>query len=186
MTLLNTLEKCLVPKSKKCNLGCGDIILDGWVNVDKYNPKADFKADVLDLPFVNGCFDEVILSHVIEHVPYKKHVYMLDEIHRVMEDGGKLVIGFPDFMETAKNFIENKNGERWTWWIQTLYGTQSDEGQFHVAPVTTKHLIHQLTEVGFDDFVCETDNGYDMVLTCKKTESLPWHMEEGSWTGVGL
>jgi predicted SAM-dependent methyltransferase len=178
--MTNMLEKkSLIPKSKKCNLGCGDTILEGWVNVDKFNPRADIKADVLDLPFADGIFDEVILSHVIEHIPYRKHLFLLDEIHRVMEYGGKLSIGFPDFMLTAKAFLENKGGERWTWWVQTLYGMQIDEGQFHVAPVTTDHLVHQLQEAGFEKFEINTGD-FNVLITCYKTEPLPWHTEEGS------
>lgn len=186
MILQTISKKSLIPQSKKCNLGCGDIILDGWVNVDKYNPKATVQADVLDLPFADGVFEEVLLSHVIEHISYRRHGFLLDEIYRVMEKDGKLTIGFPDFMYTAQAFLDNKNGERWSWWIQTLYGTQTTEGQYHVAPVTTDHLIHQLQEAGFYGFESKMD-GCDATITCYKGEPLPWHTEEGSTcqTGVG-
>lgn len=179
-------DKSLIPLSKKCNLGCGDTIIKDWVNVDKYNPKAEIQCDVLDLPFADGVFDEVLISHVIEHIPYKKHPLLLDEIHRVMETNGKLMIGFPDFMLCAQAFFDNKNGERWTWWIQTLYGSQTDAGQFHVAPVTFSHLKNQLMDSGFNNFE-EKIIGHNVVVTCYKTEQLPWHTEEGSTcqTAVG-
>ena len=80
-------------------------------------------------------------------------------------------------MLTAKAFLENRNGERWTWWIQTLYGTQATEGQYHVAPVTKDHLIHQLIESGFERFEAEVGD-HNVQVTCYKTTALPWHNEE--------
>ena len=184
--IMETLsEKKVFPAHPKLNLGCGDMILDGWVNCDKHNPKADIKADVLELPFENQVFEEVLLSHVIEHVSYRKHMLVYDEIHRVLKDGGKFTLAFPDFMETAKAFLENRNGDRWTWWVQTLYGMQISEGQYHIAPVTTDHALNQLRDSGFGKF--ETDmKDCDAVIVCYKTEALPWHNEEESWTGIGL
>lgn len=176
-TMILPEKKSLLPKTRKLNLGCGDIILDGWTNCDKHNPRADVCVDVIDLPFADSCCEEVLLSHVIEHISYRKHMIVLDEIHRVLQDGGKLTIAFPDFMETAKAFLENKNGERWTWWIATLYGLQTTEGQYHHAPVTIDHLINQLIEVGFENFSHRL-NGCDATIVCYKREALPWHTEE--------
>ena len=156
------------------NLGCGDRILPGFVNVDKYNPKADVEADVLDLPFADNSAERVILCHVIEHISYKRTIDLLEEIHRVLAPRGLLEIGYPEFEECVKAFLNNEKGERWRWWIQTLYGSQDNPGQYHVAPIVIWHLKEQLSEVGFNDFEYEL-HGSDAVLRCKKCEPLPWH-----------
>lgn len=160
-------------QKKKLNLGCGNMILPEYVNVDLYNPLADVKADVLKLPFDAKSFSHVLLSHVIEHVSYRKHIKLLEGIHKVLEDNGEFTVCYPDFELCATAFLENKNGERWRWWVQTLYGMQTDAGQYHVAPVTRDHLTQQLFEVGFGEVKHEV-NGCDVVTTCRKKKPMNW------------
>ena len=63
----------------KLNLGCGEQILPGYINVDLYCDKADIKADVKKLPFDNDYADEVYSSHVIEHFDFKESWDVLEE-----------------------------------------------------------------------------------------------------------
>lgn len=167
------VEREIEPK-KKINLGCGNVIKEGWLNVDKYNPNADEQVDLLKpLPYEDNSFDEAILIHVIEHISWRKHIDLLEEIHRILKPGALLVMGFPDFEEAVKAFFENRWGERWAWWVQTLYGSQTDPGQYHVAPITREHITQQLSDVGFTDITYELD-GADAVLTCKVGEPRNW------------
>ena len=54
----------------KLNLGCGDLILEGYNNCDLYNPKADTKCDVTKLPFGNESVEEILAQHIIEHFDF--------------------------------------------------------------------------------------------------------------------
>lgn len=157
----------------RLNLGGGNIKLPGFTNVDKYNPNADIKADIRKLPFENGSVEEVLLNHVIEHIPYRDHIKLLEEIHRVLKEDGVLSIGFPEFEKCVEAFLSNHGGDRWKWWVQTLYGSQTDEGQFHVAPITREHLTEQLFQVGFHKVDYKLDE-FNAFLKCKKTKPLPW------------
>ena len=55
----------------KVNLGCGNKILRGWVNLDKYDV---YPVDVVhDLetfpyPFETGSCTEILMNHVLEHL----------------------------------------------------------------------------------------------------------------------
>ena len=56
----------------KLNLGCGDKILPGYINVDVMESRRGLKPDVIcDLhqltPFENDSADEILSVHVIEH-----------------------------------------------------------------------------------------------------------------------
>ena len=56
----------------KLNLGCGDKILPGYVNVDVAPARAGQKPDVIcDLheltPFEDETADEILAVHVVEH-----------------------------------------------------------------------------------------------------------------------
>ena len=56
----------------KLNLGCGDKILEGYVNVDVAESRVGKRPDVLcDLhqltPFETNVADEILSVHVVEH-----------------------------------------------------------------------------------------------------------------------
>ena len=58
---------------KKLNLGCGKVILEGYVNADlRQLPGVDvtFDAFIFPWPFQDGEFDEIITSHLVEHIPH--------------------------------------------------------------------------------------------------------------------
>lgn len=51
------------------------------------------EADALDLPFQTGSFQSVVCSEVLEHIP--DDLGALQEIERVMAEGGTLILTFP-------------------------------------------------------------------------------------------
>ena len=49
----------------KLNIGCGNKILDGWINIDKYSKvKGIVKADIYKLPYKNNSVDEVAVEYI--------------------------------------------------------------------------------------------------------------------------
>ena len=85
----------------KYNLGCGNDYKYGWINVDKY---ADARPDhVMDLEVFpwsipDDSADEVLLSHVLEHLGGHSDVFLnvMKEIYRISKAGAKIVIRVPD------------------------------------------------------------------------------------------
>ncbi|MBI2579591.1 MAG: methyltransferase domain-containing protein [Candidatus Aenigmarchaeota archaeon] len=90
---------------KRLNIGCGTDIKEGWINLDSAAIKGvDVVHDIekLPLPFKRGEFDEVLCRNILEHVDY---IPVLKDIHRIMKNGGRLIITAPHF--TSKhNFID--------------------------------------------------------------------------------
>ena len=59
--------------SLRLNLGCGDKILPGYINVDLAPGRAGEQPDVVcdlttRLPFADAVADKVLSVHVVEHV----------------------------------------------------------------------------------------------------------------------
>lgn len=85
-------------ESVKGNLGCGSIILPGYVNVDNNpnsNPDVIHDLTKFPYPFEDDKFDEILLHHVLEHL---SDVFpVLEEVFRITKNGGKIKIHVPHF-----------------------------------------------------------------------------------------
>lgn len=83
----------------KLNLGCGRNCMPGWVNVDAAAlPGVDVVADLercrtQPLPFADNAADELLLSHVIEHIDDTLGV--MQELHRIARAGASATIRCP-------------------------------------------------------------------------------------------
>jgi SAM-dependent methyltransferase len=91
-TAANTLSHTL----QKLNIGCGNQILTGWVNHDLCAlPGVDVVHDltVFPWPFDNNAFDEVLMTHVLEHLP--ETVKTMEELHRITRPGARTLIRVP-------------------------------------------------------------------------------------------
>ncbi len=88
-----------LPPRWRLNLGCGRLILDGYVNVDVQG--GEIRADAEYLPFKAEVFDEVLASHILEHVQDLTRV--MSEIHSVLKVGGNLRVYVPYGLRSLYN-----------------------------------------------------------------------------------
>ena len=84
----------------KLNLGCGNKILDGYVNVDKFDLyNVDIKHDLekLPYPFDDNSVEEIIMSHVLEHIGQDPDVFIniLKELYRICNNLALIKIAVP-------------------------------------------------------------------------------------------
>lgn len=83
---------------RKLQIGSGYTVLDGWLGTD-INPRMQEIA-YLDatkpFPFEEGVFDYVYSEHMIEHIPWRDGLFMLQECRRVLKPGGGLRVATPD------------------------------------------------------------------------------------------
>ena len=103
-------------QSKLLNLGCGDVHLDGFVNVDIQ------KFDAVDLvrsvypiikkDWVEGpTWDLVYSCHVLEHILDKPASVLKSWVENLVKPGGKLRVAVPDFDNIVKIYKKSKNIE---------------------------------------------------------------------------
>ena len=147
----------------KINLGCGDKILDGYVNVDVVNQRAGKVPDVIcDIKkldkFDSNYADEVMAIHVVEHFDRWEIVEILREWVRILKPGGKLILECPNLESACKEFLKdpinnaksNQHGQR-TMWV--FYGDPSwrDPLMMHKWGYTPRSLAQVMHEAGLID-----------------------------------
>lgn len=96
----------------KLNLGCGDKILEGYVNVDVAESRAGKRPDVLcDLhrltPFDDNSADEILSVHVVEHFWRWEVVDVLREWIRVFKPGGLMILECPNLKSACETLLAN-------------------------------------------------------------------------------
>lgn len=79
----------------KLNLGCGEDLKKGFINLDYFYKGADVRHDlnVFPYPFKNEYFDYILASHVLEHL--EKPIKVIDECFRILKFNGVLDIYVP-------------------------------------------------------------------------------------------
>ncbi len=100
------------PAARRLNLGCGDKILDGYVNVDVVAARAGKAPDVMcDLrrlePFADDSVDEVLAVHVVEHFWRWEVLDVLREWVRVLRPGGRMVLECPNLLTACEELLRN-------------------------------------------------------------------------------
>lgn len=116
----------------RLNLGCGDKILPGYINVDIADSRNETVPDVIcDVRrlsvFSDDTADEILSVHVIEHFWRWEALDVLKEWVRVLRPGGRMILECPNLISACRDFLENPEAgsgpgpeSRRTMWV--LYG----------------------------------------------------------------
>lgn len=145
----------------KLNLGCGDKVLDGYVNVDtapsRKGIEPDVLADLRQLPFDPESADEILAVHVIEHFYLWETRDLLSHWKSILRPGGALILECPNLLTAARSLVEDetlasdlsgKRGQHVMWPVYGDPGWQ-DPLMCHRWGYTPRSLIVLLEECGF-------------------------------------
>ena len=113
-------------------------------------------GSIFELPFVDGAFDCVVCSEVIEHIPAQEKPF--DELTRVLKTGGRLILGTPDY-------------DRWRWRaLEWLYGRLSPGGYAdeHITRYGRANLSAYLRGKGYAIESIEYVGGSEMIFSLRK------------------
>jgi dolichol-phosphate mannosyltransferase len=150
------------------DIGCGSskiidalpqsVVLDiqlGKLRYKKTVAQKSVCASVLALPFRDRSFPTIIFSEVIEHLPKDRRI--LDECVRVLQPGGVLVLGTPDY-------------GRWQWRvIEWLYARLHPSGYAdeHVAHFTRAEVYEEMEQRGLTVEKCDYILGAEMIVKAR-------------------
>lgn len=147
-----------VVKSDKLHLGCGQVYLDGYVNIDypldehtvQTNSVADKYADLTRLRYKEESVQEVRLHHVFEHFVRADALALVASWSSWLKKEGVLRIEVPDFDRTAKVVLSrfsSKQQKRSA--LRHIFGSNEAHWAVHYEGWTEDTLKDVLSEMGF-------------------------------------
>ena len=149
----------------KLHIGCGGWIKYDYINIDKYHPKADEKMDACRLEgYKDNSVDEILVSHLVEHLPRRDVIRALQEWYRVLKAGGKLMIRCPNFELYLREWLEGSADYREGQGMMNIFG-HDEEGWYHTQGFTKDMLEKQIKKAGFSTVKIEVTKN-------------PWHTPE--------
>ena len=133
----------------RLHLGCGRQHLDGFLNIDvRKTPATDYVCDIRNLPFADQSVERIESYHVIEHLARNDADSTLREWHRVLTQGGALVIECPDFDRAVADYLAGDESR-----LDSIYGLQRYPGDAHLWGYSSGRLKRALTAIGFHEIV---------------------------------
>ena len=163
------IREFVEPNRRTLDIGCGSsrIIqsLPGAVGLDiqlkklRHISRASMRlvqGSLTRLPFIDGAFETVVCSQVIEHVPYD----LVDwtEMSRVLVRGGTLVIGTPDYATFTWRALE------WAYGIVHPKGYVRE----HINQYTARSLAEELERHGFEITGTAYVGGGELIYRARK------------------
>lgn len=134
----------------KLHLGCGDKIIDGYVNVDiRPNNGVDLVDDISQLKSVNNSSVDLIYAcHVLEHFGRNEYLMVLSRWFDLLKDGGKLRLAIPDFEKVVDYYNKTKDLKKI---MGFLYGGQTYEQNYHYCTWDFSSISRDLKSIGFKE-----------------------------------
>lgn len=140
-------------KATRVNLGCGDNLMPGYLNLDLKFGHAIYPLHEMYLDregrqveLVAGGLEEIRASHVLEHFSHRTTRAVLADWVAHLRPGGLLRIAVPDFGRIARAYA---GGEALPVAAFVL-GGQKDEHDYHQALFDEPQLRGLLEEAGIE------------------------------------
>ncbi|WP_440649127.1 class I SAM-dependent methyltransferase [Candidatus Pelagibacter sp. HIMB1521] len=132
----------------KIHLGCGNINLQGWLNIDA----RDFKhvhiiSDGFDLTqFKENSIAEFYLCHVLEHFSFNETHNFLKKLYNLLKPGGLIRISVPDI---EKLYILYNKQKKLSIIKNAIMGGQNYPNDFHKSIYDHQELKNILEKNNF-------------------------------------
>jgi predicted SAM-dependent methyltransferase len=131
----------------KLHLGCGGVIIPGYVNIDlNIRPGIDLLADLRRLPFAPGRVDFIYACAVIEHFERNEWRSVLAHWYAALKPGGTLRLSTSDFEACVAQYAAAGNITDVT---GLIIGGQRDFYDWHGMIFDLDLLRGGLEEAGF-------------------------------------
>lgn len=132
----------------KLHLGCSNIHLEGWINIDqRYQPAVDRLENIGVLHhYEPESVDSIYASHCLDHFSRWHYKGVLKRWCELLKPGGTLRISTPDFAKIVAKYELTHDVRALT---GSLYAGQDYESNCRKVMFDYRMLSEDLTESGF-------------------------------------
>jgi predicted SAM-dependent methyltransferase len=165
----------------KLHLGCGNIIIPGFINADiTPHQGVDLICDLNNLNELKtqswyGKVTFIYLSHVLEHFETERVPFLLKELYEILGENGTIRISVPDLDKICILYVKN-----FDWfkpphnpWLGLIYGGQTDKYDFHKTGFNFCYLEWLLSNTGFTN-IKEINGSSDLGIHDGSLSNLPF------------
>lgn len=156
----------------KLNLGCGEDIKEGFVNIDiRQLPGVDLCMDITHIPdskVANETVDEINAYDVLEHFSFIQTTDVLKNWISKLKKGGIIIVRTPDLQKILTRFLA---GDLPLFEAQRLvFGGQEYEYNFHKAGFSQEMLEGLLLGCGCSEViqVVRSDTDHNVTVVARK------------------
>ena len=120
-----------------------------WYNVDsqeKWHP--DFCCDGANIPTADESADYFILHHCLEHYGLGEASGLIQEAHRVLKHGGRLLIFIPDVKALARKWLDGGIND-YIFMVNMMgayCGDEADRHRWHYTEQGLKEFLYNCAE----------------------------------------
>lgn len=152
----------------KLNLGSGNNLISGFINIDKYDKEADMLLDMADIHtvFQPDSVEEIVCYQALEHTPWNQLEHILSSCYVVLKKGGTLLIEVPDMDVIARWILERGidqvvqdniyGGYHRPWDRERYPDADFHAGSIHYQAFNFKKLEDALLKAGFSQVIKHT------------------------------
>lgn len=138
----------VLPSPLLLNLGCGNDVREGFVNIDIYsnNPEVVY-GDIRKLDLPDECVDMILASDVLEHFSHRETDALLKEWARVLKPDAELIIRCPSLRLQVQAYLDGV----WDADIASymIFGGQTNPGDYHCVGFDETSIRRKLHNAGF-------------------------------------
>ena len=116
------LSELLERSPLKVHLGCGEVYLRDWVNLDVVGDLA---------MFVDSTVDELLTVNLIDHLRLADLPAAVAEWHRVLRPDGRLIVDLGDIRGNAEMLVAAETREELEWALRLTYCHSRDPFDSH-------------------------------------------------------
>lgn len=156
-------KKKSINEPLKLHLGCGDVYLNDYVNIDL---SSDSVADVIS-DFQNiyrlypeNSVSEILMVHSISYLRLWEAIDFFKECHYILKEGGQLILEFPDIEKCASVIVKSKNDyPNYIEAVRSFYafdmGQIKNKESFYTYRFgwSSWHIEQELKNIGFKNIV---------------------------------
>ena len=131
----------------KLNIGCGDKIKKGYVNLDiRKISGVDIVHDLnTALPYGNDSIDEIIAHDLLEHFSFRETHRIFKDWVRCLKIGGTIDLVVPNIEEEIQYYNDGGNIHELS---RRIYGNQNYEWNYHKRCFDSEAVLELFEQFG--------------------------------------